>query len=151
MRVHPGPFTAGAETKNESAHEVTAIIADEIGRLATTDTPSSELVPRKAVLIGEFAQSLERSAGIVDQLSALALNDVPLTDINRYIQGVEGVSAAEVRETAKSAMSGTHVVIVGDASKFIGPLREKYPDVEVIAIESLDLTSPALRIRKEKE
>ena len=151
MRVQPGPFTAAAETKNESAPEVVAIILDEIGRLATSEVAAAELVPRKAVLIGEFAQSLEKTSGIVDQLSVLALNGLSPGEINRYIQGVEAVTAAEVRESAKAKMTGTHVVIVGDAAKFIEPLRERYPDTEVIPAGDVDLASPALRVRKAKE
>lgn len=151
MRVLPGPFVASAETKNESADEVVAIVIDEIARLGASDVPPLELVPRRAVLIGDFAQSLERTAGIVDQLSVLALNNLPLSEINRYIQAVEAVTAAEVRETAKATMNGTHVVIVGDSSKFIESLRERYPDVEVLPLEDVDLASSSLRPRKAKE
>ena len=47
------------KTKNESAAEVAGIIVDELNRLGTTDIAESELVPRKAALIGNFGRSLE--------------------------------------------------------------------------------------------
>ncbi|HEX2122503.1 MAG TPA: insulinase family protein [Thermoanaerobaculia bacterium] len=151
-RVDVGPFTASTQTKHESAAEVTGILVGEMSRLSTADVPESELAPRKATLIGGFGFSLETSAGIVNRISTLARYGLPLSDINRYVSSVQAVSAADVRKFAASNMSGTgvNVVIVGDARAFIEPLRKQYPDVEVISIAELDVSSPTLRVRKKK-
>jgi zinc protease len=151
-RLEVGPFTARTDTKNESAAEVAGILVAEMGRLAAADVPDTELTPRKASLIGEFAQSLETTSGIVDAISALALYGLPLTDINRYISGVQAVTAEEVRKFSGSTLAGpANVVIVGDAKQFLGPLKKQFGEVEVIAVKDLDLNSPALRVRKAKE
>jgi zinc protease len=151
-RADVGPFLARTETKNESAAEVAGIIVDEMGRLSTSDVPSTELVPRKAVLIGEFGQSLETTSGIVDEISALALHDLPLTNINAYVPGVQAVTAEDVRKFATSNV-GTemNVVVVGDASKFLEPLQKRFGEVEVIKFDELDLNSATLRVRKAKQ
>jgi zinc protease len=151
-RVDVGPFTARTDTKNESAAEVANILVAEMGRLAAADVPETELTPRKATLIGEYAQTLEATSGIVDAVSALALYGLPLTDINRYISGVQSVTAEQVRKFAGTNLGGApNVVIVGDSKQFIEPLKKQFGEVEVIAMNELDLNSPTLRVRKAKK
>ncbi len=151
-RAVTGPFTARVETKNESAAEVVGIVVAEMNRLSAADVPESELTPRRAALIGDFAQSLETTSGIVDRISALALHSLPLTDINRYIGSVQAVTAEDVRKFAGSNLGGDlSVVVVGDASKFLEPLKKQFSEVEVIKAPELDLGSAALRVKKAKE
>ena len=152
VRADVGPFTARTETKNESAAEVVGIILGEMGNLSSADVSEAELTPRKAVLIGGFAQSLESTAGIVNRISALALYGLPLSEINRYVSGVQAVTAADVRKFAGSKLGSkdVNVVIVGDAKKFVEPLRKQFGEVEVIPVGELDLSSPTLRVRKAK-
>ena len=151
-RIDVGPFTARTETKHESAAEVAGIMVGELSRLSAADVPEAELTPRKAALIGGFAQSLETTSGIVNRVSALALYGLPLSDINRYVSGVQAVTAEDIRKFAGSNLGGqgVNVVVVGDASKFVEPLRKQFGEVEVIKGEELDLGSPTLRVRKAK-
>lgn len=150
-RAAAGPFTADAQTKHESAPEVAAIIVAELARLSTAGVPESELTPRKAALIGSFAESLESTSGVVNRLSALALYGLPLTEINRYISGVQGVTAEQVRRFAAANLRDAHIVIAGNAKEFEAALRKQFSDVEVISLADLDLASPTLRVRKAKQ
>ena len=147
LRQDAGPFSASTQTKNESAAEVAGIIVDEMGRLGTVDIGDTELTPRKAVLTGGFARSLETSAGIVDSLSTLALYGISLDEINRYVTGVQGIAGTAVREFAAANVGGqgVSVVVVGDASKFVEPLRQRFGQVDVIPVADLDLDRPELR------
>jgi zinc protease len=152
-RADVGPFTARTETKHESAAEVAGIMVGEMSRLSAADVPEAELTPRKAALIGGFAQSLETTSGIVNRLATLALYGLPLSDINRYVSGVQAVTAADVRKFAGTNLGGNdvHLVVVGDAKKFVEPLRAQFGEVEVISVSELDLASPTLRVRKPKQ
>lgn len=152
VRADAGPFTARTETKNESAAEVVGIMVGEMSQLSAADVPETELTPRKASLIGDFAMSLETTAGIVNRISALALYGLPLSDINRYISGVQAVTAADVRRFATANLSGkdVNVVVVGDARQFLEPLKKQFGEVEVIPAAELDLGSPTLRVRRAK-
>jgi zinc protease len=147
LRREAGPFSASAQTKNESAAEVAGIIVDELNRLGSTAAEESELGPRRAVLIGGFGRSLETSAGIVNRLAALALHNLSLAEINRYIAGVQGVSAADVQQFAAGHLAGNNanVVIVGDAKKFLEPLQKRFGTVQVIPIGELDLNAAGMR------
>lgn len=147
LRRDVGPFTATTQTKNESAAEVAAIIVDELNRLGTSDVAVEELTPRKASLIGNFSRQLETSAGLVARIATLALYNVPLSEVNKYISGIEGVSAADVASFAKShlAGSGASVVIVGDAKKFVDDLKKRFANVDVIPIAQFDINKANLR------
>lgn len=151
-RADVGPFTASAQTKHESAGEVAGIIVGELARLSQDDVPEAELTPRKATLIGGFAQSLEATSGIVNRISTLALHGLPLSEIHRYISGVQAVTAGQVRKFAASNLGpDVNIVIAGNAKAFEPALRKQFSDVEVISLGELDLASPTLRVRKAKE
>ena len=147
VRRDVGPFSASAQTKNESGAEVADLLLAEVSRLATGDVPEAELVPRKAVLIGGFARNLETINGLVSQVASLALLDLKFDEINRYIPGVQAVTAADIRRFAAARLGAreTNVVIVADARKFLPALRKKYPHAEVIPIAELDLNRVTLR------
>src|SRR5258708_39229273 len=103
---------AGAQTKNESAAEVAGIIADEMNRMASAVVEESELTPRKATLIGDYARGIETSRGLVRRLSALALYGLPLDEISRYISGVQAITPAQVREVSKSSLATGAVDVI---------------------------------------
>jgi zinc protease len=133
FRAQPGPFTASVQTKNESAAEVAHLVVEEMKKMASEPVPAEELTPRKATLIGQFARSLETNAGLARQVGELALYGIKLDEISRYIPSVESVTSAQVEEFAKERLGGaSSIVIVGDAKKFIEPLKKEFPDVEVI-------------------
>jgi zinc protease len=150
LRTDAGPFSATAQTKNESAAEVAALIVEELNRLGNTDIAETELTPRKAVLIGNFGRSLETSAGIVDRVSRLALFGLPLEEINRFVGGVQSVTATAVKDFARATLAGNSasIVIVGDAKKFVDALRQRFGSVDVIPATELDLNLAALRKMK---
>ncbi|MCU1347317.1 MAG: putative Zn-dependent peptidase [Acidobacteria bacterium] len=141
LRRDVGPFGASAQTKNESATEVAGIILEELNRMGGEAVGDPELGPRKAVLIGGFGRSLETSSGIVSRIAALALHGLSLDEINRYISGVQAVSAADVQKFSAAHLGATDasIVIIGDAKKFLEPLRKRFGNVEVIPIAELDL------------
>lgn len=150
LRRDVGPFIASVQTKNESAGEVAGLVVDELNKLGTTPVEDVELGPRKAVLIGGFGRQLETNAGIVGRIGTLALYGLSLDEINRYIGGVQAITASDIQKFAAAHLggNGASIVIVGDAKKFLPKLRERFKNVEVIPIDDLDVNSPALRKTK---
>jgi zinc protease len=147
LRRMVGPFVASAQTKNESAAEVASLIVDEMKKMADEPVGDVELGPRKATLIGNFGRSLETAEGLVSRVAFLALYGLPLDELDRYISGVQGVTAAQIQQFASShfGSGASDVIIVGDAKKFLDPLKQRFNDVDVIPIDQLDLDSPNLR------
>lgn len=147
VRRDVGPFTASAQTKNESGAEVASLLAGELGRLAGSPLPDTELVPRKAVVIGGFGRNLETASGLVNQIASLALYGLSLSEINSFINSVQGVTAADVQRFAGTRLDakGANLIIVGNAKEFLPELKKLYADVEVIPVGELDLNSATLR------
>jgi zinc protease len=145
-----GPFAASAQTKNESGAQVADLLIGEIDRLSTSPPSESELTPRKAVLIGNFARNLETVNGLVGQVGSLALYGVALDEINRYIQNVQTITTADVQKFAGTRLDakGANIIIVGNAKQFLPQLTKQFPNVEVIPVAELDLNSASLRKKK---
>ncbi|MGB8506956.1 MAG: pitrilysin family protein [Pyrinomonadaceae bacterium] len=147
VRREVGPYTASAQTKNPSGAEVASLLTGELGRLATEAVLEAELTPRKAVLIGSFARSLETTDGLVSQVASRALYGLSLDEINDYIKSVQSVTAADVQRFtgARLGAKESNIVIVGNSKEFIEALRKGFPNVEVIPLAALDLNSATLR------
>jgi len=146
LRRGLGPFVARVQTKNESAAEVAKLVLEELGKLRSDAVPQEELEPRKATLMGDFSRSLETNAGLASAVASLALNGLPLDDINRYVSSVENIGAADVQRFSSEHLAGhSDVVIVGDASKFMEALKKDFTNVVVIPISKLNLNSPTLQ------
>jgi zinc protease len=147
VRRDAGPFAASAQTKNESGAEVAELLIGELSRLASGDLPDAELTPRKANLIGGFARNMETVGGLVSQVANLALYGLSFDEINRYVNNVQSVTAADVKRFASMRLpaQGASIIVVGDAKKFLPALKAKYPNVEVIPVSELNFNSAALR------
>ena len=146
-RRSAGLVGAVIQTKNESADEVVDVLLAELERLGDEAPSAAELGPRKAVLTGDFGRELETSGGLAGLLSGLALHGRPLSEINQYLAAVEAVGAEDVQRYADAALSpeGATIVVVGEADKFIEPLRHRFRDLRVIPLDRLNLDSPTLQ------
>jgi zinc protease len=147
LRRQPGPFNASAQTKNESAADVAGLIVDELNKMGTAPVAEDELGPRKATIIGGFGRSLETSTGLVTRVSNLALYGLSPDEINHFVSGVQSVTAADVQKFSAEHLtaSDADIVIVGDAKKFIEPLKQRFKNVEMIPVTELDLNSATLK------
>ncbi|MGI9067230.1 MAG: M16 family metallopeptidase [Pyrinomonadaceae bacterium] len=150
-RREMGPFSASAQTKNQSAAQVAELLMKEVKRLSSEPVPDIEMNPRKAVVIGNFARNLETAAGLVAQVGTLALYGISFDEINRYIGAVQAITGSDVQGFAGKKLDAktTNIVIVGNAKEFLPELRKQYPQVEVIPVAELDLNTALLRKKRE--
>ena len=142
-----GSFSASAQTKNESGAEVAGLTLEEVSKLAATEVSETELKPRKASLIGNFARALETNSGLVGQVASLALYGVSFDEINQFVGSVEAIRPADIRKFAATNLDtgSTSLIVVGDAKKFLPALQKQFSQVEVIPVAELDLNSASLR------
>jgi len=142
-----GPLAALAQTKNESAAEVVDLMLAELGKLGAAPAEPTELEARKAALVGAFGRRIETTAGLSGYLAGLALQGVDLGDLTHYSPSVDAVTADQVEGFAKAALdpSQATVVVAGDAKLFETKLRQRFPDLQVIAASALDLDRPGLK------
>lgn len=144
-----GPFTASTQTKNESAAEVAGLLVDELSRLGSLPIPDTEMIPRQASLVGDFARDLELTDGLVAQIGSLALYGLNLGHTNTYITDVRSVTAGDVQKFAATRLDPKQasIIIVGNSKTFMEELRKQFPNVEIIPHTELDLGGANLRKR----
>jgi zinc protease len=148
-RRDAGPFVASAQTKNESAAEVARLLQGELKRLAEEPVQGDELKSRQAMLTGGYARSMETNQGVAGQISALAIHELPLDTLDRYIPSINGVTTENITDFAKKYFAAPGaVVIAGKAAAFIEPLKKDVGDVKVIAQKDLDLNRADLTKQK---
>jgi zinc protease len=138
-RRDPGPFTASAQTKNESATEVASLLTGEMKRLVTEPVQGEELKSRKAVLTGNYARNLETNEGFGERLSSLAAYKLPLDQLNEFIPKINAITTREVTAFAQKYFSTPSLIIAGRAPAFLETLKKDFPDVKLIAQKDLDL------------
>jgi zinc protease len=145
-RKESGLFLASAQTRNDAASEVAVLLKGELGRLASEPVAATELVPRKAALSGNYARELETGAGLVSAVASLTAYELPLSSLNEYLPQVEKVTAAEIRTFATKHLGAgdANVIIVGDGRQFLAELKKRFANVEVIAVDKLDLNRAGL-------
>ena len=146
-RADDSVLSASAQTKNESAADVVKVFLDEFDRLGRDPLAADAIEKRKLFIAGGFIRQAETSAGFANVLASLIQQGLPPAEAARYLAAVQSVNAAGASAAAKRLVSGDRatVIVVGDASKFIEPLRKLRPDVEVIRADQLDLDAAALR------
>jgi zinc protease len=139
-----GPFTAMAQTKNESAAEVAKLLIGEIKRLVDDPVKGEELKSRQALLTGGYARSLETNEGFAEKLSTYAAYGLPLDTLNQFTPKVNAVTTDDITAFAKKYFGTPSLIITGKASAFVDALKKDFTDVQVIAQKDLDLNTPAL-------
>lgn len=148
MRRDGGIFRMSTQTKNESAAEVAELFVQELNKIGTNDVAETELTPRKSVLTGEFGRGVATTDGLAGTIGNLAVYNLPLADINSYIQNTNNVNGNEVKEFAKNALMSAmgRIVIVGDAKIFMDDLKKRFDKTPILVIQAdkLDLESSNL-------
>jgi len=141
-RATTGAFSAQAQTKNESAPQVVALMKAEIAGLAAAPASHEELEARKSSLVGEYDRTLATAEGLAGVLGELMVHGVNPGEIDLYTSKVAMVSADEVQAFARDVLvpGGVSVIVVGDAKAFAVPLKAELPDLEDIPRVRLEPT-----------
>jgi zinc protease len=141
-----GLFSGGAQTRNDAVPEVASLLMAQVARLGTETVAPDELNPRRASLLGNYTRGLETGSGLALALANLTPYDLPPSTLSAYVQRLETVNADQIRAFAGQYLDTAQasLVIVGDGRKFLPALRQKFPNLEVIPIDQLDLNHAKL-------
>ena len=140
-------LTARSQTRNETADEVAAIMLAEMAKLNEEDLSDELLERRRLYLQGSYGRVMETSAGFNAIVSGLLLHGLPASDATRMAQRLAQVDASAANAAARSVLDANEatLVVVGEAAKFLDDLKVFRENVEVIALDELDLSNPTLR------
>lgn len=130
-----GLLLASAQTKNESAAEVLQLMHAQLDSLVQAPVPADELAARKATIIGNLSRSVETTAGLAGQVSALVTAGVPPDALRGRIAALGAVDAAAVQRYARQHFGAEQrrAVVAGDASQFEAALRAVVPGLVKVA------------------
>lgn len=142
-----GLLIASAQTRNDAAPEVAEVMLGEIRRLTQEPLTADVLARRRTLIAGSFGRQVETTSGLGDFLAGLAVQGLPMSEYGRYLANIEGVTPEQVGAAVAAEIDPARasIVIVGRASEFLEALRARYPNVEVIPFDELDLGTATLR------
>lgn len=139
-RRGPGPFFASTLVDHGKVGETIDVIIDVIGTLATAEPAEAELAPRKAMLRGSFGRVLESVGGLATALAELALNHLPISEYDGYLDRIEAVTPAQVTAFARDyLLDEPTIVVVGEVDAVVPQLRSKFPQLEICSAANLHL------------
>ena len=107
----------------------------ELETIRTEAISDQELAAAKGRLIGNFALAIEDPANFARQLASRHLADIPLEELNTYLQQLQQVTAAAALEAAATYIESHQpvIVVVGDAAEVRPQLTELG---EVVVVDS---------------
>ncbi len=135
MRRAAGPFAVRCAVESDVTAPAIADIMSELGRLREAPVEQDELDAARDYLVGVFPLRFETSAQVAGALAGLVIQGLPDDELDCYRPTIAAVSAEAVGAAAEKHIDPERasIVVVGDVSKFEGPLREAgYGEVEIV-------------------
>ncbi len=135
---HPGVFRSEAGTKSVSTVAATQAVLEEIGRLKTKPPTPDELRKAKDQVMNSFIFHYDTPAKTLNEQVVLAFYGYPPDFLEKYKDGIEHVTAADVTRVANKYIDASKlaVVVVGNKSEINPALSKLGP------VTDLDITIP---------
>jgi zinc protease len=135
---HPGVFRSSAGTKSVSTVAATQAVLDEIGLLKTKPPTPEEMKSAKDQELNSFIFQYDSREKILNEQVVLAFYGYPQDFLEKYKDGIEHVTAADVTRVANKYIdvSKLAIVVVGNKSEITPPLSQ------LGAVTDLDITIP---------
>ncbi|HEV2734041.1 MAG TPA: pitrilysin family protein [Longimicrobiaceae bacterium] len=141
-----GTLFVSTTVPNEAAAEAAALLAAGMARLAAEPATHAELAARRAFLTGTLSREVQTTEGLATLVGMLAARGVPLDRVARFGREMQSVGPRDVRRFgARLAAAKPQVVIVGRADAVLEDARRRFPGVEVVPFDELDLAVGTLR------
>lgn len=114
-----GSFTAGLQTKNESANTAIEEVLKEMEKIRTEPVTEKELDDAKAYLTGSFPLRLDSNRKIAGMLVAIENYQLGLDYVDQYPKRIRSVTKEDILRVAKAYLDPKNyvLVVVGDIGK----------------------------------
>ncbi len=126
MRRAAGPFVVRAAVETAVTAPALVETLGVLRGLREAEVQPDELDAARDFLVGVFPLRFEAATQVAGALAGLVIHDLPDDELDNYRPAIADVSAAAVMAAAQSHVRPDElsVVVVGDAAKVEGPLRE---------------------------
>ncbi len=110
--LHAGAFTVGLQTRPDQADQALAVARDVLDRFVRDGPTQAELDAAKSNLIGGFALRIDSNRKLLDNLSNIAWNKLPLNYLDTWTQQIEKITLADVRAAFARKLQPDRMVAV---------------------------------------
>ena len=110
-----GIFQAGLQTKNDQAALALEVMSSTIAKFIADGPTPSELVAAKSNLMNGYPLRIDNNRKLLDNVSSIAWNDLPLDTMDIWTKQVEAVSLEQVTNAFQKylAMDRMQIVVLG--------------------------------------
>ena len=95
--LHAGAFTIGMQTRPDQAGQAVDLVRKVVADFVASGPTEAELKAAKDNLIGGFALRIDSNRKLLDNISSIAWNDLPLNYLDTWTQQVDKVTVADIR------------------------------------------------------
>ena len=110
--LHAGSFTVGLQTRPDQAAQALGVVRQVLGDFVTTGPTQAELQGAKDNLIGGFALRIDSNRKLLDNIAAIAWNDLPLDYLDTWTRQVDKVTLADIKAAFARKVQPEKMVIV---------------------------------------
>lgn len=114
-----GIFQAGLQTKNDQAVLALDVMSTTIAQFIADGPTPSELDAAKSNLINGYPLRIDNNRKLLDNVSSIAWNDLPLDTMDVWTKQVEAVTLEQVKASFQKylAMDRMKIVVLGAKNK----------------------------------
>jgi zinc protease len=95
--LHAGRFTVGLQTRPDQAAQALAVVRQVLADFVANGPTEAELRAAKDNLIGGFALRIDSNRKLLDNIAAIAWNDLPLDYLDTWTQQISKVTVADIK------------------------------------------------------
>ena len=114
-----GTFQAGLQTKNDQAAMALEVMSSTIAKFIADGPLPSELLAAKSNLVNGYPLRIDNNRKLLDNVSSIAWNDLPLDTMEVWTKQVEAVTLEQVSAAFQKylAMDRMKIVVLGAKNK----------------------------------
>ena len=114
-----GIFQAGLQTKNDQAALALEVLSTTIAKFIANGPSPEELTAAKANLVYGYPLRIDSNRKLLDNVSSIAWNDLPLDTLDVWTKQVEAVTLEQVKIAFQKylAMDRMKIVVLGAKNK----------------------------------
>ena len=114
-----GIFQAGLQTKNDQATMALDVMSSTIAQFIADGPTTSELAAAKSNLVNGYPLRIDNNRKLLDNVSSIAWNDLPLDTMEIWTKQVEAVTLEQVKTAFQKylAMDRMKIVVLGAKNK----------------------------------
>jgi zinc protease len=109
---HAGAFTVSMQTRPDQAQEAVNLIHAEIRRFVETGPTDEEIQQARDSLINGFALRLDSNRKLLDNVAAMAWNDLPMDYLDTWTAQVAAITRQQLMDALRRVMDPDRMVTV---------------------------------------